>query len=391
VGAAASAAALSSTGAAQQAFGGWLSDASNFDGTVVDETGNAEVTVQVGTEANQGNNGFGPPAVRVDPGTTITFEWVSNNHNVLPEEVPSDSDWQGHSGIEGQGFTYSHTFEVEGIYKYYCDPHLPLGMKGAIVVGDAEVTQGGGGDGGGGGTPAWPSYIGDANVDSYRDFRGQSSVSVTVGAGSGGLAFDPTKIWIDPGTEVTFEWVSNNHNVLPESQPSGAGWSGSSAIENTGFTYSHTFETEGIYAYYCQPHEAAGMKGAIAVGENVPRASPDEGGGGGITLPGGDLGFVLFAIAFGSLGIGALSVFAAEFVGSIRRTPRELEGYEADEDGTVREVPPELEGATEELEHDEYDPTGTASLIFIYFLILAGMWVFVYFVEFLGNGPSIMG
>lgn len=44
-----------------------------------------------------------------------------------------------------------------------------------------------------------------------------------------------------------------------------------------------------------------------------------------------------------------------------------------------------------ELTHDEFDPIGTAVLITLYFLILVGMWIFTYFVEFLGNDPSVVG
>lgn len=41
--------------------------------------------------------------------------------------------------------------------------------------------------------------------------------------------------------------------------------------------------------------------------------------------------------------------------------------------------------------HDEFDPVGTLTLIGIYFLILIAMWFFVYFVEFVGNDPSVIG
>lgn len=43
-----------------------------------------------------------------------------------------------------------------------------------------------------------------------------------------------------------------------------------------------------------------------------------------------------------------------------------------------------------EIGHDEYDPIGTAILIGIYFLILVLLWIFMYFVEFLGNGPTVI-
>lgn len=52
--------------------------------------------------------------------------------------------------------------------------------------------------------------------------------------------------------------------------------------------------------------------------------------------------------------------------------------------------PSETETAEREIGHDEYNPIGTAVLITIYFLILALMWIFVYFVEFLGRGPTVV-
>jgi halocyanin-like protein len=151
-GAAAVGASAFAGGAAAQDAGvdEWLSDVSNYDG-VVDETGSDEVTVEVGVEANGGSFGFGPAAVRVDPGTTVNFEWVSNTHNVLVESQPSGAGWSGDEAINNEGYSYSHTFETEGVYLYYCNPHLSMGMKGAVVVGDVDV-GGGSGSGGDGGS-----------------------------------------------------------------------------------------------------------------------------------------------------------------------------------------------------------------------------------------------
>ena len=44
-----------------------------------------------------------------------------------------------------------------------------------------------------------------------------------------------------------------------------------------------------------------------------------------------------------------------------------------------------------EIGHDEFDPIGTLTLIGLYFLILISMWFFMYFVEFLGNDPTVVG
>jgi len=63
--------------------------------------------------------------------------------------------------------------------------------------------------------PVWPSAVTGANLGTYQDARGESEVTVQVGAGDSGLAFDATKLWVDPGTTITFEWTGNGgaHNV----------------------------------------------------------------------------------------------------------------------------------------------------------------------------------
>jgi len=48
-------------------------------------------------------------------------------------------------------------------------------------------------------------------------------------------------------------------------------------------------------------------------------------------------------------------------------------------------------GVVREIGHDEFDPVGTLALILLYLAILVVMWFFMYFVEFLGNGPTVVG
>ena len=107
---------------------------------------------------------------------------------------------------------------------------------------------------------------------------GGGTETVTVGPG-GSLVYSPgtdEPLRIAPGTTVEFVWESDNHNIVVDSQPDEGGWEGHEPLENTGFSYEHTFETLGTYEYYCQPHQSAGMVGTIEVVEN-----PDAGGGGG--------------------------------------------------------------------------------------------------------------
>jgi len=145
------------------------------------------------------------------------------------------------------------------------------GVAGGATAASAAAGTAAAQEGGGGTTqPVFPDYVSDAAGGDYSDMRGSSEVTVEVGTGSDQVAYTPTNVWIEPGTTVNFEWVSNGHNVLPNSQPDGAGWEGSGdALEDEGFSYSHTFETGGMYTYYCSPHEQLGMKGAIAVGGDV--------------------------------------------------------------------------------------------------------------------------
>jgi plastocyanin len=102
------------------------------------------------------------------------------------------------------------------------------------------------------------------------------SEEVIVGPG-GDLVFSPgtdEALQITPGTTVTFTWESDNHNIVVDSQPEGAGWEGHETIENTGFSYEHTFETLGTYEYYCAPHQTAGMVGTIEVVEEIETEAP---------------------------------------------------------------------------------------------------------------------
>ena len=142
------------------------------------------------------------------------------------------------------------------------DPSLS-NQEGTTTTGDGsggggtQTTDGGGtqttgGGGGGGGTE-----------------------TVEVGP-NGEFVFKPgtsEPLAITPGTTVNFVWKSDTHNIVVESQPEEANWEGHEPIEDTGFEYSHTFEVEGTYEYYCQPHQQAGMVGTIEV-------SSDAGGGG---------------------------------------------------------------------------------------------------------------
>jgi len=116
-----------------------------------------------------------------------------------------------------------------------------------------------------------------------EDLRGQSEVTVEVGAsGNGGnVAFSPAGIWVDPGTTVIWEWTGEggDHNVVATDGPAPLE---SELIGEAGATYEFEFTEEhaGITNYQCEPHASLGMLGAVAVGEDVPTVEVGGSSGG---------------------------------------------------------------------------------------------------------------
>lgn len=119
-------------------YGGWFDNTSNYDDTV-GKTGQQEVTITVGAKGNNGNVAFDPPAVRIDPGTTVVWEWSGKGsvHNVVAEDGSFESEM-----TDEAGFTFEQTVERPGILKYACAPHKAMGMKGALVVSGDQASTG---------------------------------------------------------------------------------------------------------------------------------------------------------------------------------------------------------------------------------------------------------
>jgi halocyanin-like protein len=135
--------------------------------------------------------------------------------------------------------------------------------------------------------PVWPSGVTSGNLGSYQDARGESEVTVQVGAGDSGLAFDPTQLWVDTGTTITFEWTGNGgaHNVVTVEGGGPASLDSGDPVGEEGYTYEYevTEEDVGITHYQCVPHAAVGMHGGLAVGEDIETES--AGGGGNTGWP----------------------------------------------------------------------------------------------------------
>ena len=103
------------------------------DDATTEEDPNAK-TVAVGPSGRYVFTPGTETPLRISPGTTVKFVWESDTHNIYVDSHPEGADWQGHESIENTGFTYQHTFDVEGTYHYWCEPHKSAGMVADIIV-----------------------------------------------------------------------------------------------------------------------------------------------------------------------------------------------------------------------------------------------------------------
>ncbi|WP_244605438.1 plastocyanin/azurin family copper-binding protein [Halorhabdus rudnickae] len=102
--------------------------------------------------------------------------------------------------------------------------------------------------------------------------------------GAGKYVNTPAVVWLETGGTITWEIDGGSHSVTayhpdndrPRRIPENATtWD--SGVLSDGKTFEHTFETAGVYNYYCLPHESLGMVGLVIVGQ--------PGGGPGTTTP----------------------------------------------------------------------------------------------------------
>ena len=148
------------------------------------------------------------------------------------------------------------------------------GTGTALAVGTLAGCTGNGngnGNGGGDGPPEdIENHLSDANNygGSLEDTTGESEVTVDVGVGSNGYAFDPAAVRVSSGTTVAWEWTGKGgaHNVASV-EGSETEFDSGESVEGEDNEYEQSFDSTGSQLYICEPHKAQGMKGAIEVAE----------------------------------------------------------------------------------------------------------------------------
>lgn len=106
----------------------------------------------VGLRTRGGDFRFDPVGLRIEPGETLVWLNMGDFHTAtafhpqyddflasdVPLRIPRNAE-PFHSGMLGIDATeYEHTFPVEGVYDYFCQPHYSFGMVGRLVVGEAR-------------------------------------------------------------------------------------------------------------------------------------------------------------------------------------------------------------------------------------------------------------
>jgi len=156
---------------------------------------------------------------------------------------------------------------------------LRIGGVGAIGAlagcsgGQSDGTPTGTGTGtppSGGNAPPGADQIGDPN-----DLRAEVEVTATrldSDQGAGQNVFTPAVVWLEQGGTVTWVNAGGSHSVTayhpdndrPQRVPDGTDAFDSGTL-SAGQEFERTFETPGVYNYFCTPHEGLGMVGLVIV------------------------------------------------------------------------------------------------------------------------------
>lgn len=113
-----------------------------------------------------------------------------------------------------------------------------------------------------------------------QDAAGGEVVEVRMVTEGQEFYFDPIGLHVQPGTTVRFINESGQHSATAYCEdngksrriPEGAECWNSGVLTEQGATFEVTLTEEGVYDYYCIPHEGLGMVGRIIVGS--AEASP---------------------------------------------------------------------------------------------------------------------
>ena len=94
-----------------------------------------DVTIEMLNKLDNRSMVFSQEIVRIDVGNKVLWKATDPGHNV--EFISKNGVPEGVEKFKSKvGKDAEFTFEIPGIYAYWCTPHKTMGMIGFVVVGD---------------------------------------------------------------------------------------------------------------------------------------------------------------------------------------------------------------------------------------------------------------
>ncbi len=199
------------------------------------------------------DNSFAPASTTVTAGSTVRW---ANNGSVLHTVTAGDGSFD--SGFVEPGETYARQFPTPGTFGYVCVIHP--GMNGTVLVTDSA-----------GSAPPEEAIPADTIAPDATDAGtaadGASADSFRIDVVD--LDYEPRDLTIPVGTEVL--WVNTGlapHTVTAEDGGIDSG------IFMPGESFSHLFDEEGVFDYYCTLHP--GMEGSVTITQGAEVSFSDS-------------------------------------------------------------------------------------------------------------------
>ena len=106
------------------------------DSVSEETTDDCDVTIGI----DNSGYAYDKDSVTIDVGDTVCWKWTDSDmaHNVAQiADIGSDERLEGgvYSGAAKATVDFSYTFTEDTTFYYACEPHIPMGMKGEIIVG----------------------------------------------------------------------------------------------------------------------------------------------------------------------------------------------------------------------------------------------------------------
>ena len=94
-----------------------------------------DITIEMLNKLEKRNMVFSEEIVRINVGDTIFWKSIDKGHNV--EFISKGGVPDGVEKFKSKvSKDTEYTFEIPGIYAYWCTPHKTMGMVGFVIVGD---------------------------------------------------------------------------------------------------------------------------------------------------------------------------------------------------------------------------------------------------------------